>query len=169
MIPADWPSRDAMKGHRAARVTEAARILLTPSTLPVAIKTKPPRCCRGRILFGSAIDRRDIEADLFERYCDQDLHLVLPVIAPEEPWVFDRHEVGHRRDGVLVWHHDYRLWMASAEEHAWLVPGTSGGPSFRDTSGELIAMEAPYTDEHEREAGLRTAARAMSGLVDGRY
>ncbi len=92
-----------MKGHRAARVTEAASILLTPSTLSAAI-TKPPRCCRGRILFGSVIDRQDIEADLFERYCEEDLHLVLPVIAPERPWVFDRYEVGHRRHGVLVWY-----------------------------------------------------------------
>lgn len=165
---AEWPSRAAMRGHRAARVNEAVGILLTRSNLPSVVSTTPPRSCRGAILFTAASDRRQAAADLFENADGKDLHFVLSLTDPDRPWQIDLFELGHRDEGLLKWHLGYRLWMRSADELAWMVP-TGAGPAFSAECGQLIAHSAPpFADHSSRQRGMAMASREMLQLVNGR-
>jgi hypothetical protein len=167
MRPVDWPSYLSMQGSRAARVNEAARILLTPDHLSAGFEVRSPRACRGNIVFAEASERVHLGNELFERADASNIHCVLSHIETNGRWL-DHFEVGHRAYGRLTWYVGYRLWMRSEDDLAWLVP-PDDGPSFSAGLGELAPGPAPYSELQWRHEGVALARRVLQGLVNGRH
>jgi hypothetical protein len=167
MRPVDWPSRDSMQGSRAARVNEAARVLLTLDHLPAGFEVRSPRACRGNIVFATASERLYLGNELFERADASNIHCVLSHIDDNGRW-FDHFEVGYRAYGRLTWYVGYRLWMRSEDDLAWLIP-PDDGPSFSAGHGDLLPGPAPYADVRSREDGRVIAYRMLRGLMWGRH
>jgi hypothetical protein len=166
MRPIDWPSYHAMKGHRGARINEAARILLTPAHLQSFVAVASPRACRGNIVFAEAAERLSLTNELFEQPEASSIHCVLSHLRSVGEWS-DHFDVGYRVDGRLTWYVRYHLWMRSEDELAWLVP-TGHGPSFTGRDGDLRPSTAPYGDEPSRADGEALARRALRELMCGR-